>query len=81
MLPNRGDLVGLGQGKTHALLRCAAILYDLFRSVMLFRGPLLNACHEWLTSRLELIQENASSYEYKAFYLDAGDQLWFHAPV
>ena len=46
MLPNRGDLVGLGQGKTHALLRCAAILYDLFRSVMLFRGPLLNACHE-----------------------------------
>ena len=46
MLPNYGDLVGLGQGKTHALFRCAAIWYDLLRSVMLFRGPLLNACYE-----------------------------------
>ena len=46
VLPNRGDLVGFGQGKTHALLRWAAIWYDLLRSVMLFRGPLLNACHK-----------------------------------
>ena len=63
MDPNRGDRYKSWKGQTARSDETVAMSHDLLRSATHFWGSLVPTGHEWLTSRYELIQENAISYE------------------